>query len=96
MYLIIYYNLIKDKKNEKQNKDIIIFIQPDRLKGRYLFRSAVRRVLEYMEWITREEIIKEISDDVTINIRMVQQRDKIEKKLLTLEVFNETYVYIVC
>jgi len=49
-----------------------------------------------MEWITREEIIKEISDDVTINIRMVQQRDKIEKKLLTLEVFNETYVYIVC
>ncbi|XP_012063936.1 PREDICTED: uncharacterized protein LOC105627259 [Atta cephalotes] len=62
-----------------------ILIRPDRLKGRYLFRSAVRRVLEYMEWITEEEIIEEISDDVTINIRMAQQRDKIEKKLLTLK-----------
>ncbi|XP_018403857.1 PREDICTED: uncharacterized protein LOC108780593 [Cyphomyrmex costatus] len=62
-----------------------ILIRPDRLKGRYLFRSAVRRVLEYMEWITGEQIIEEISDDVTINIRMAQQRHKAEKKLLTLK-----------
>ncbi|XP_018307245.1 uncharacterized protein [Mycetomoellerius zeteki] len=60
-------------------------IRPDRLKGRYLFRSAVRRVLEYMEWITGEQIIEEISDDVTINIRMIQQKHKIETKLLTLK-----------
>ncbi|XP_071570054.1 uncharacterized protein [Temnothorax nylanderi] len=60
-------------------------IRPDRLKGRYLFRSAVRRVLEYMDWITEEPIIEEISDDVTINIKMAQQRHKIEKKLLTLK-----------
>ncbi|TGZ48887.1 uncharacterized protein [Temnothorax longispinosus] len=60
-------------------------IRPDRLKGRYLFRSAVRRVFEYMDWITEEPIIEEISDDVTINIKMAQQRHKIEKKLLTLK-----------
>ncbi|XP_018340715.1 PREDICTED: uncharacterized protein LOC108747623 [Trachymyrmex septentrionalis] len=62
-----------------------ILIRPDRLRGRYLFRSAVRRVWEYMEWITAEEIIEEISDDVTINVRMIQQKGKIEKKLLTLK-----------
>ena len=55
----------------------------------------MRRVWEYMEWITAEEIIEEISDDVTINVRMIQQKGKIEKKLLTLKVFNKTYVYIV-
>ncbi|XP_077259067.1 uncharacterized protein LOC143895632 isoform X1 [Temnothorax americanus] len=60
-------------------------IRPDRLKGRYLFRSAVRRVVEYMAWITEEPRIEEISDDVTINIKMAQQRHKIEKKLLTLK-----------
>ncbi|XP_011871104.1 PREDICTED: uncharacterized protein LOC105563803 isoform X2 [Vollenhovia emeryi] len=60
-------------------------IRPDRLKGRYLFRSAVRRVLQYMDWIVDEPIIEEISDDVTINIRMAQQKHKIEKKLLTLK-----------
>ncbi|XP_011698332.1 PREDICTED: uncharacterized protein LOC105456180 isoform X3 [Wasmannia auropunctata] len=59
-------------------------ISPDKLKGRYLFRSAVRRVLEYMEWITEKPIVEEISDDVTINIRMTQER-KVEKKLLTLK-----------
>ncbi|XP_011871106.1 PREDICTED: uncharacterized protein LOC105563803 isoform X4 [Vollenhovia emeryi] len=63
-------------------------IRPDRLKGRYLFRSAVRRVLQYMDWIVDEPIIEEISDDVTINIRMAQQKHKIEKKLLTLKVFD--------
>lgn len=48
----------------------------------------MRRVLEYMEWITEEPIIEEISDDVTINIRMAQQKHK-EKKLLTLKVFDK-------
>ncbi|KAG5343547.1 CNBD2 protein, partial [Acromyrmex charruanus] len=38
-----------------------------------------------MEWISEEEIIEEITDDVTINIRMAQQRHEVEKKLLTLK-----------
>nr|XP_012229236.1 PREDICTED: uncharacterized protein LOC105676146 isoform X2 [Linepithema humile] len=38
-----------------------------------------------MEWITEEPITEEISDDVTINIKMAYQKHKIEKKLLTLE-----------
>lgn len=42
-----------------------------------------------MEWITEEPIIKEISDDVTSNIRMVQQKYKMEKKLLTIKVIDE-------
>lgn len=54
-----------------------------------MFRSAVRRVLEYMEWITEELVVEEISDDVTINIRMAQQKHKIEKKSLTLKVIDE-------
>ncbi|XP_011698331.1 PREDICTED: uncharacterized protein LOC105456180 isoform X2 [Wasmannia auropunctata] len=37
-----------------------------------------------MEWITEKPIVEEISDDVTINIRMTQER-KVEKKLLTLK-----------
>ncbi|KAG5312756.1 CNBD2 protein, partial [Acromyrmex insinuator] len=61
-----------------------ILIRPDRLRGRYLFRSAVRRVLEYMEWISEEQI-EEISDDVTIDIRTAQQKREMEKKLLTLK-----------
>ncbi|XP_070153254.1 uncharacterized protein [Polyergus mexicanus] len=62
-----------------------ISIEVERLRGRYLFRSAVRRVLEYIEWITEIPIIEEISDDVTINIKLAQQRHRAEKKLLTLE-----------
>lgn len=54
-----------------------------------MFRSAVRRVLNYMEWIAEEPIVEEISDDVTINIKMAQQKHKIEKKLLTLKVFDK-------
>ncbi|KAL0113759.1 hypothetical protein PUN28_012702 [Cardiocondyla obscurior] len=60
-------------------------IRLDRLKGRYLFRSAVRRVLEYKEWIADEPTIEEISDDVTFNIKMAQQKHKAEKKQLTLK-----------
>lgn len=52
----------------------------------------MRRVLEYIEWITEIPIIEEISDDVTINIKMAQQRHRVEKKLLTLEVLNEAYM----
>lgn len=52
-----------------------------------MFRSAVRRVLLYMEWITEEPVTEEITDDVTINIRMALQKVK-EKKRLTLEVFK--------
>ncbi|EZA54365.1 hypothetical protein DMN91_002348 [Ooceraea biroi] len=62
----------------------LLVIRPNRLRGRYLFRSAVRRVLEYMEWITEEPVVEEITDDVTINIRMALQKTT-EKKLLTLE-----------
>lgn len=59
-----------------------------------MFRSAVRRVLEYIEWITEIPIIEEISDDVTINIKLAQQRHRAEKKLLTLEVLDEAYMYM--
>jgi len=52
-----------------------------------LFRSAVRRVLEYMDWITIEPVVEEMTDDVIINVRMALQRVK-EKKLLTLKVFK--------
>lgn len=52
----------------------------------------MRRVLEYMEWITEIPIIEEISDDVAINIKMAQQRQRVEKKLLTLEVYDEAYM----
>lgn len=55
-----------------------------------MFRSAVRRVLQYMEWITEVPIVEEISDDVIINIKMALQKHKVEKKLLTLEVEKRT------
>lgn len=61
-----------------------------------MFRSAVRRVLEYIEWITEIPIDEEISDDLIINIKLAQQRYKLEKKLLTLKVLEahmrETYL----
>jgi len=47
----------------------------------------VRRVLEYIDWITIEPVVEEMTDDVTINVRMALQRIK-EKKLLTLKVFK--------
>ncbi|XP_031828785.1 uncharacterized protein LOC116425343 [Nomia melanderi] len=56
----------------------------NRLKGNYLFRAAVRLVLEYIEWLTEEPVIEEISDDVAVNIRMAQQK-KVEKKGLSPE-----------
>ncbi|XP_076668702.1 uncharacterized protein LOC143369112 isoform X2 [Andrena cerasifolii] len=56
----------------------------NRLKGLYLFRAACRLVLEYREWLTEEPIVEEISDDLTVNIRMAQQK-KVEKQVLTLE-----------
>ncbi|XP_015433092.1 PREDICTED: uncharacterized protein LOC107189133 [Dufourea novaeangliae] len=59
-------------------------IRPRRLKGNYLFRSIVRRILDYIEWLTEEPIVDEISDDVVVNIRMAQQK-KVEKKGLTRE-----------
>lgn len=40
-----------------------------------------------MEWIM-EEPIEEISDDVTVNIRKIQERYMIERRLLTLKVFD--------
>lgn len=62
-----------------------ISFQLDRLKGRYLFRSAVRRVLEYIEWLTEEPVVEEVTDDVTIKIKITEEKKK-EKKLLTLKV----------
>ncbi|XP_033203949.2 uncharacterized protein LOC117164761 [Bombus vancouverensis nearcticus] len=56
----------------------------NRLKGIYLFRAAVRLVLEYIEWLTEKSVVEEVSDDITINIRKAQEK-KHEKKALTLE-----------
>ncbi|XP_029053416.1 uncharacterized protein LOC114880996 isoform X1 [Osmia bicornis bicornis] len=56
----------------------------DRLKGIQLFRSAIRRILIYMKWLTEEPVVEEISDDVAINIKRAQAK-KVEKKALTLE-----------
>ncbi|XP_076277246.1 uncharacterized protein LOC143207530 isoform X2 [Lasioglossum baleicum] len=55
-----------------------------RLKGNYLFRAIARLVLEYIDWLTEEEVVEEISDDVAVNIRMAQQK-KVEKRGLSLE-----------
>ncbi|XP_076660967.1 uncharacterized protein LOC143364561 [Halictus rubicundus] len=55
-----------------------------RLKGNYLFRASARLVLEYIDWLTEEAVVEEISDDVAVNIRMAQQK-KVEKKGLSLE-----------
>lgn len=65
---------------------LIGIFQVKRLKGRYLFRSAVRRVLEYIEWIIEKPVAEEITDDVTINIRMTEKKQKKEKEVLTLKV----------
>lgn len=56
----------------------------NRLKGIYLFRAAVRLVLEYIEWLVEEPVIEEVSDDIAINIRRAEQR-RLEKKMLTLQ-----------
>ncbi|OAD52387.1 hypothetical protein WN48_01786, partial [Eufriesea mexicana] len=56
----------------------------NRLKGNYLFRAAVRLVLEYIEWLIEESLVEEISDDITINIRKAQEK-KVEKKALTIQ-----------
>ncbi|KAG7204952.1 hypothetical protein KM043_005340 [Ampulex compressa] len=66
------------------SKKSLLRLQVDKLKGRYLFRAVVRKVLEYMEWITEEPTVEEISDDVAINVKMAQQK-KVEKMGLTLE-----------
>lgn len=63
----------------------------DRLKGVQLFRSAVRRVLLYMQWLTEVEPTEEIGDDVAINIRLAQVK-KTEKTVLTVEV---QYLFII-
>ncbi|XP_032668375.1 uncharacterized protein LOC116842787 [Odontomachus brunneus] len=64
---------------------LLLPVRVDRLKGRYLFRSAVRRVLAYMEWIMEELVVEETTDDVTVNIRMTEEKQKKKKKLLTLK-----------
>ncbi|XP_076749689.1 uncharacterized protein LOC143422711 isoform X2 [Xylocopa sonorina] len=56
----------------------------NRLKGTYLFRAIVRLILEYIEWLIEKPAVEDVSDDVAINIRMVQEK-KIEKKALTLQ-----------
>ncbi|XP_061934225.1 uncharacterized protein LOC107994723 isoform X2 [Apis cerana] len=66
-----------------QRKDIKSYIV-NRLKGIYLFRAAVRLVLEYIEWLVEEPVIEEVSDDIAINIRRAEQK-RLEKKMLTLQ-----------
>lgn len=65
-----------------------MIVQVNRLKGIYLFRAAVRLVLEYIEWLTEEPVVEEVSDDIAINIRRAQQKKHAaqERKALTLEV----------
>ncbi|XP_014470932.1 PREDICTED: uncharacterized protein LOC106742479 isoform X2 [Dinoponera quadriceps] len=38
-----------------------------------------------MEWITEEPVVEETTDDVTINIRMTEKKEKKVKKLMTLK-----------
>ncbi|XP_019700446.1 uncharacterized protein LOC105190731 isoform X2 [Harpegnathos saltator] len=64
---------------------LLLPVRVRRLKGRYLFRSAVRRVLEYIEWIMEEPVVEETTDDVATNIKMTEEKQKREKKLLTLK-----------
>ncbi|XP_011301105.1 uncharacterized protein [Fopius arisanus] len=58
------------------------FVQATRLRGKHLFRSAVRRVLEYLDWFTSTLSDEEPKDEVSIALA---QRKKGEKKYLTLE-----------
>ncbi|XP_024945999.1 cyclic nucleotide-binding domain-containing protein 2-like [Cephus cinctus] len=56
-----------------------------KLRGRYLFRAAVRLVFEYMSWITAEPTVEEAVDDVTRNVKKAQQKTGPEKRGLTLQ-----------
>ncbi|XP_043267774.1 uncharacterized protein [Venturia canescens] len=56
-----------------------------KLRGRYFFRSIVRRVIEYSDWIGGDPIPEEIGDDVAVNVKMAQRGKKQEKKGLTME-----------
>ncbi|KAL2716303.1 cAMP-dependent protein kinase regulatory subunit-like [Vespula squamosa] len=60
-------------------------IRTNKLKGRNMFRAIVRLVLEFMEWLSEEFVIEEISDDIEINIKMTKKliQKKIDKKALT-------------
>ncbi|XP_046814974.1 uncharacterized protein LOC124422499 isoform X1 [Vespa crabro] len=68
-------------------KRSLLRIRTNKLKGRNLFRAAVRLVLEFIEWLTEEPMIEEIIDDITIKIRLTEKliHKKGEKKALTLE-----------
>ena len=80
-----YYVYLGIEDNINRQFSTTMIVQVNRLKGIYLFRAAVRLVLEYIEWLTEEPVVETVSDDVAINIRRAQQK-KIEKKALTLEV----------
>ncbi|XP_058788737.1 cGMP-dependent protein kinase-like [Phymastichus coffea] len=56
-----------------------------KLKGKYLFRAAVRLVIQYKEWI--EDVSEEkIGDDVTANVKLAQRKKvKSEDEELTLK-----------
>lgn len=60
--------------------------QTGRLRGRYMFRAAVRLVIEYMDWITGESTLDDIGDDVPANVKIAQRRRTQEKKGLAIEV----------
>ncbi|XP_043491458.1 cAMP-dependent protein kinase regulatory subunit-like [Polistes fuscatus] len=62
----------------------LLRLRTNKLKGRYLFRAAVRLVLEFMEWLTREPVIEDVSDDVAAILKLTREK-KVEKKALTLE-----------
>ncbi|XP_015177482.1 PREDICTED: uncharacterized protein LOC107066930 [Polistes dominula] len=59
-------------------------LRTNKLKGRYLFRAAARLVLEFLEWLTQEPVIEDVSDDVAAILKLTQEK-KVEKKPLTLE-----------
>lgn len=53
-----------------------------------MFRAIVRLVLEFIEWLTEEIMVEEITDDVAISIKMTSKliEKKVDKKVLTLQV----------
>ncbi|KAI4497774.1 hypothetical protein M0802_007100 [Mischocyttarus mexicanus] len=59
-------------------------LRTNKLRGRYLFRAAVRLVFEFMEWLTQEPVIEEVSDDIATILKLTREK-KVEKKVLTLE-----------
>ncbi|XP_031783439.1 cyclic nucleotide-binding domain-containing protein 2 [Nasonia vitripennis] len=55
-----------------------------KLRGRYLFRAAVRLVIEYKDWIGNGDS-ENIGDDVTVNVKLAQRKKSSEQEDLTVK-----------